>query len=107
MHEDVDQEEFKVVITPALDTDGLELLKYLSSKYKGVEENTKKPTTTAVTSKTQAATNTTSDTTSSALNVGSTTSTTPTTSSTTTLNVGPTTNLFLLISSLAMMYSKM
>ena len=98
MHEHDQDTEYEVIITPALDTDPVEFLRYMKSRYltKGYEKNTRAPTTTTITTTTTTTTTTTATTvtisviTCSALTVG-----------------GSTTHLFLLISSVAMMYSKM
>ena len=95
MHEPHDQDkEYEVVITPVLDTDPVEFLRYMKSRYftKGYEKNTRAPTTTTTTTTTSTTT---------------TTFTFPVITSNALTVHGSTTHLFLLISSLAMMYSKM
>ena len=91
MHEHENDKKYEVVITPALDTDPVEFLRYMKSRYftKGYEKNTRAPmTTTTPTESTRRTTTVTiSVITSRALNVG-----------------GSATYLFLFISSLAMMY---
>ena len=94
MHEHAQDTEYEVAMTPALDTDPVEFLRYMKSRYftKGYEKNTRAPNTTTTTTTTSTTT---------------TTFTFPVITSNALTVHGSTTHLFLLISSLAMMYSKM